>query len=119
MPGVSLAPIFAGKELPSRPPISLKFSDNVGLRDGDWKIVSYRGMPWELYNIKEDRAETNNLSAKHPERVKTMAAVWEKITKEDLGLKEFNRPAFEGSVAPKTHPEWSGGKRSTPKKKKK
>jgi arylsulfatase len=51
------------------------------LRQGDWKVVWSKRMPteirWELYNIAEDRCETNNLAAIHPERVEQMAARWE------------------------------------------
>lgn len=74
--GVSLAPILAGGSLASRPPIHLMFSTDRGLRDGDWKLVSFRGEPWELYNITEDRTELNNLVAKHPEIARRMEEQW-------------------------------------------
>lgn len=70
--GVSLAPILAGKEAASRPPIHLLYSTDRGLRDGDWKLVSFQSQPWELYNIKEDRTELHNLAAKHPDIVTSM-----------------------------------------------
>jgi arylsulfatase len=51
-------------------------------RQGDWKLVWSKRMPqeirWELYNLAEDRCETNDLAAKHPDRVQAMAAAWEK-----------------------------------------
>jgi len=46
-----------------RPPIHLLFADDRGLRDGDWKLVSFRSEPWELYNIAEDRTELHDLAA--------------------------------------------------------
>jgi len=55
---------------------------NRGVRDGDWKLVSLGKQqfpftsPWELYNLKEDRSETNNLAAKYPEKVKELTAKW-------------------------------------------
>jgi arylsulfatase len=45
---------------------------------GDWKLVA-KGPAgkWELYDIKSDRTESNDLAAKHPEKVKELAAMWE------------------------------------------
>jgi hypothetical protein len=48
-----------------RPPIHLLFSNDRGLRDGDWKLVSFRGQPWELYNLAEDRTELHDLAAQY------------------------------------------------------
>jgi arylsulfatase A-like enzyme len=42
---------------------------------GDWKIVNpARGKAWELYNLQSDATETTNLAAKHPAKVKELAA---------------------------------------------
>jgi arylsulfatase len=39
---------------------------NRALRDGKWKLVSYfPANRWELYNIDNDRDETNNLAVKY------------------------------------------------------
>ncbi len=64
--GVSLKPVLDGRTLGSRPPIHLLFGKNRGLRDGDWKAVSYRQEAWELYNMAEDRAELKNLAHAEP-----------------------------------------------------
>ena len=32
---------------------------------------------WELYNLKEDIGETNNLAGKHPQKVKRLKALLE------------------------------------------
>ena len=34
---------------------------------------------WELYNLKTDRCEMNDLSAKHPEKVKALGDRWQQI----------------------------------------
>ena len=62
--GVSLAPILAGKDMTTRPPIHLLFASDRGLRDGDWKLVSFRSQPWELYNIAKDRTELHDVAAR-------------------------------------------------------
>ncbi len=49
----------------------------AALRQGDWKLVKLDGnADWELYNLKEDRTEMNNLAAKYPERLKAMQEEW-------------------------------------------
>ena len=82
--GVSLARIFAGETLGARPPIHFLFGTDRGLRDGDWKAVSFRSQPWELYNIPDDRTELNNLASAEPERLKKMVAEWHRMTEEVL-----------------------------------
>ncbi|HBV66052.1 MAG TPA: arylsulfatase, partial [Rhodopirellula sp.] len=62
--GVNLTPAFHGEALTRQQPIHLLFSRDRGLRDGDWKIVSFKGEPWELYNVAEDRTELNDIAAK-------------------------------------------------------
>jgi arylsulfatase len=47
------------------------------VRDGKWKLVAKNGQPWELYDMNADRTEMNNLTQKHPDRVKEMAAQWD------------------------------------------
>ena len=51
MSGVSLKPVLEGGRLEQRPPIHLLFSGDRGLRDGDWKLVSFQSASWELYNL--------------------------------------------------------------------
>ena len=65
--GVSLAPILAGRRPAPRPPIYYLFGTDRGVRDGDWKLVSFRSHPWELYNLATDRTELNDLAARNPE----------------------------------------------------
>ena len=46
-------------------------------RRGDWKLV-LTGKEWELFNLKADIPEKNNLAAKHPELVEELKASWDK-----------------------------------------
>ena len=75
-PGQSLLPTFKEDTGESR---TLWFShrNNEALRNGDWKLVKPNGGPWELYNLKEDRAETNDLVAQYPEKVEALEKQWE------------------------------------------
>ncbi|VGO18578.1 arylsulfatase [Pontiella sulfatireligans] len=47
------------------------------VRFGDWKIVKLLGGQWELYNIKQDPTELNNLVSAMPEKVSSLVALYE------------------------------------------
>jgi len=76
--GVSLRPAWDDKDLGRKAPLFWEHEGNRAIRDGKWKLVA-RGArgDWELYDLKADRTELNDLAAKHPERVKAMADTWE------------------------------------------
>ncbi|MEM9348108.1 MAG: arylsulfatase [Planctomycetota bacterium] len=73
--GTSLVPVLKGKE---RDPYTMffRFSANRAVRYGDWKLVSFRGSPWELYNLSEDRTELNDLAADEPDKVQALRDEW-------------------------------------------
>ena len=54
---------------------------------GGWKILwmpsPFGKGKWELFNLKEDPPETNDLSDKHPGKVKEMVALWEQYKKDN------------------------------------
>ena len=105
--GMSLAPIFAGKPLGPRPPIHLLFGADRGLRDGDWKAVSFRSQPWELYNIASDRTELNDLAEKHPERLAGMVQRWTTMTKDVLAAPSRAYGPVADQATGHVHPEWT------------
>ncbi|MDG1873259.1 MAG: arylsulfatase [Mariniblastus sp.] len=105
--GVSLKPIFEGQQLGTRPPIHLLFSKDRGLRDGDWKLVSFQSAAWELYNVAKDRAELNNLATAEPERLEKMVAIWNDMTENVLHSSAKVLPSAKDSVLPHRHHEWS------------
>lgn len=74
--GISLAPSFKGAPLNRSVPLFWEHEGNRAIREGDWKLVSKHPGGWELYHIPTDRTEMNDLAAKEPERVKTMASQW-------------------------------------------
>ena len=51
------------------------------MRVGDLKIVSEAENhgTWELYNLADDRIESNDLAADQPARVKAMAEQWQRL----------------------------------------
>jgi arylsulfatase len=60
-PGQSLVPAFAKDVSVERDCLWWLHEGNRALRAGDWKLVAAKGDPWELYNLKNDRAESQNL----------------------------------------------------------
>ena len=78
MQGVSLKPAFLGKTIKREDPIYWEHEGNRAIRMGDWKLVAKGAHgAWQLYDLKEDRSELNDLSEKHPQRAKEMADQWE------------------------------------------
>ncbi len=75
--GRSLTPAFQGEEI-EREAIFWEHEGNRAIRVGDWKLVAKGDTgPWELYNIRADRAELNNLAAAEPTRVRVLSAQWQ------------------------------------------
>ncbi|MCF7786624.1 MAG: sulfatase [Prosthecobacter sp.] len=88
--GVSLRPLLEGKaDLPERALFwhyphygNQGGAPGAAMRRGDWKLIQWfeQDQP-ELFNLKDDLSETQNLTAQEPERVKAMLAelqAWQK-----------------------------------------
>jgi arylsulfatase len=83
MPGKSLVPLFANDGTVKRDSIWWQHEGNRALRVGDWKIVAAgKDSAWELYDLAKDRTEAKNLAKEMPEKVKELAAMWQKQTDE-------------------------------------
>lgn len=99
--GVNLMPYLQGTEQ-GNPHDALywRFGKQMAIRQGDWKLVRYdlaaEGQTGisevKLYNLKDDIGESTDLSAKYPDRVKTLQIAWD---------------AWNASNIP---PLWGGGK---------
>jgi arylsulfatase len=88
--GTSVLRLFAGEvETPSAA-VSQVGYELFGLKAyyvGDWKILwmppPFGPGEWELFNLREDPAEMNDISGEYPDRLAEMIALWE-------GYKEAN-----------------------------
>jgi arylsulfatase A-like enzyme len=77
MEGVSLLPAIIDNKPIERDYLFWEHHGNRAVRQGDWKLVAKgETAPWELYNMKDDRTETNDLVKVNPELVKKMNKVW-------------------------------------------
>ncbi len=82
-PGRSLVPAFKKDDAVSRDYLFWYHSGNRAIRIGDWKLVSAgRKGRWELYDLGKDRCESNDLSSKHPEKVRELAGQWARCVEE-------------------------------------
>src|SRR5262249_36713879 len=76
MEGKSLVPAFAGKPL-AREYLAWEHEGNRAIRAGKWKLVAKANAASELYALNADPVELADLAAKHPDRVKELAAKWD------------------------------------------
>ena len=75
--GVSLLPILKDEKGKGHDYLFFEHVRGRAVRKGDWKLVSLgekRG--WELYNLKNDRSETNDLAAQFPDLVGELKTKW-------------------------------------------
>ena len=94
MEGTSLLPALMNAQSLRAGRLFWEFSGSGAAREGDWKLVreftplyfgrgeaKQRSGQWELYNVREDPGETNNLIERHPEKARQLQAAyfeWEK-----------------------------------------
>lgn len=80
--GVSLKPLLEGKAIQDRPLFwhyphyhGSTWTPGAAIRDGDWKLIQfYEYDKVELYNLKDDLGESNELSKQHPEKTRELLA---------------------------------------------
>jgi arylsulfatase len=74
--GKSLLPIFKGDERESHKEIFWRFNRANAVRQGDLKVVR-AGKVWELYDLRADPTEVNNLAEQMPEKTAELSKMWE------------------------------------------
>jgi arylsulfatase A-like enzyme len=92
--GKELLDVFFGKSNQGRDELVLEATTRTALRKGDWVLIPpYKGPPrneqvnielgnadtFQLYNIKEDVSQINNLAKANPEKLQEMIAAFQKI----------------------------------------
>ena len=91
-PGTSLVPAFASDAVIAHDFLWWYHAGNRAIRIGDWKLVAWgEEGAWELFDMKSDRSETQNLASKFPDKVKELEAAWTaKLTEfQDLAMRDL------------------------------
>jgi len=67
--------------------VAWELNNRMAVRKGDWKIINIPGQygtgNWELFNIKDDPGERNDLSADNPEKRAELIAHWQSYAVEN------------------------------------
>jgi arylsulfatase A-like enzyme len=90
----NLLNVFTGKDSKGRKELVIEASSKTAFRQGDWAMIPpYKGVPvygdvnievgnnkeYQLYHLKEDIGQKQNLAKSNPEKLKEMVASFEKI----------------------------------------
>ena len=88
MDGVSLATALRGGKVTREQPLFWSYGGHFALRAGDSKLVyDSRTKRTELFDMAADPTERNDLSARYPQRVAALRAVWQ-VWAERVGTRE-------------------------------
>ncbi len=74
--GESFTPLLKGESWMRKSPMYFQFVDNRAIRTNQYSLVEVDGSGWELYDIKKDPMETNDLSKKLPNVVSNLEENW-------------------------------------------
>lgn len=101
--GISFLPTLLGKDKQVEHEFLFwvfpSYGGQVAIRMGEWKVLrknlkNQKEATLELYNLKKDPRELNNLADEYPEIIQKAAAIFEKEYKEPE-VKDFRIPAIE------------------------
>lgn len=102
--GISFLPTLLGKDKKQKKHDFLfweypEYGGQLAIRMGDWKVLrrnlkNNETPTLELYNLKNDPGETNNLAAQHPEIVRQAAEIF-KREHENAPVERFRIPLIE------------------------
>ena len=88
--GVSLVPLLKGETTMEHPPLVWHYphyhgstwTPGASIRDGDWKLIEFYDLEKiELYNLKDDPGERNDMSTQHAakaEELRNKLRGWQK-----------------------------------------
>ncbi|MEZ7956745.1 MAG: sulfatase-like hydrolase/transferase [Rubritalea sp.] len=98
--GESLMPLIEGKKMNRAKPLGFLYSERMSFSNERYKIVSYAGQPFELYDIQKDAAEKVNIAEQHPEILSGLQqefTAWMKSVKGSFDGGEYGTKSVERS----------------------
>ncbi len=99
-PGRSIVPAFRKDLRQLHDSLWWYHEGNRALRVGEWKLVALAKGDWELYDLRRDRGEENDLAGKQPRRLKDMVARWTAQSEEIAALAVADAPPVSSSPLP-------------------
>ncbi|MCA1963243.1 MAG: sulfatase [Prosthecobacter sp.] len=102
--GISYASVLKGEGSLKRdayfnyhPHAGANRAGGVWVRQGDWKLLRWFGNPdtHELYNLKDDLSESDDLSAKMPDKVRELGKLIDGFLKDTGALYPRPNPAYK------------------------
>ena len=78
--GTSLAKAFTGK-LEHERTLFFQHARGSALRHGNWKIVREQKKDWELYDLRNDPLELNDLATSNPDKLAELTLRWTRESK--------------------------------------
>jgi arylsulfatase A-like enzyme len=92
--GKSLLPALRKDNSVTRDFLYFNHNNNRALHAGDWKIVAKgESGPWELYDMRTDRCERNDLASIDTARTRMLAALWQEQDKLFVKQRESAPPS--------------------------
>jgi arylsulfatase len=74
--GKSLVPILRGRPYAGHETLYWEHEGGRAVRHGAWKLAALPDRKWELFDLSKDRSESRDVSARHPQKVAELAALW-------------------------------------------
>lgn len=75
LPCDSIMPIIYNDE-PIRDTFFWEHEESMGVLKGDWKLVKIKGWDWELYNLRVDPTERNNMIGEYPDMANSLKKLY-------------------------------------------
>jgi len=89
LPGKSLTPAFDADKPITRDALYFEHMGGCAIIKDNLKLVSDKNNgPWELYDLKKDRTELNNIIEKYPEKAKELENLYQKWA-DNAGVKPW------------------------------
>ena len=85
--GISFLSTLKTSKSFERGPLYWEHYGNRAIREGKWKLTAPKGEKWELYNLKIDGSETNNVAKEYPNEVNLLSLKYKQWA-EKVGVKK-------------------------------
>ena len=83
--GVDLLPFVDGKKkIPPHERLFWRFGRQWAMREGDWKLMSMGEGEPQLFNLKSDVGELQDLASTQAARVQSMKAAWDEWNQKNI-----------------------------------